>query len=123
MAQHADKPTNPDPSNVATFDGPYTDPALTDQDGPFNEGETITTVPAKPTPGDTGEAITVYDIPTVDHEPGDQGASVIPDAPNSWEIEEKTVNAGTAHESTQFYSRDPYRVDGMPSQTYLRNQA
>jgi hypothetical protein len=82
------------------FIGPYVDQALTTRNPPAT---TIPDVPVKSGSTTLGE-ITVYDPPGVDHTPGGQGATTPPHSPNSWRP-----------------GRDPYKVDGMPGQDFLKN--
>ncbi len=132
--------TNPDP-NGGAFEGPYIDPAITKAPVPWGPHgqDANTTAPnppgtvADPDPADepgarpqvvadTHKETPVYDVPGVNHEPGEQGAVKPPHSPNSWKTEDQTLNAGTAQESTQSYPRDPYRNNGMIGQTFMRNQ-
>ena len=132
--------TNPDPKG-GKFLGPYIDPSITvappiagpqgnTQPMPVpNLGKTIPTpVPARSGSTTLGR-VTIYDpvtpqgVDLVDFEPGDQGAQPPPYSPNSWEIEDQTINEGVdGAQSTQSRSRDYYRNGGMIGQGFLNNQ-
>ena len=81
--------------------GAYVDQGLTKR----NDSPTPDAIlPARSGSTTLGE-VTIYDIPTVNHEPGDQGAVVPPHSPNSWTPD-----------------RDYYTIDGMPGQDFFKNQ-
>lgn len=108
MPQQVQSPPSPQDNienvsgtNRTAFIGPYTDRALTVRKPP---AQTIADVPAKSGSTTLGD-ITVYDIPTVDHDPGDQGATQPAASGNKW-----------------VSGRDPYKNSGMVGQTFFNNQ-
>ena len=80
----------------------YTDPGLTVR-GPYT-GDSADTFPALPTSNDHDE-VRVYENEGTDHNPDNSAAPVIP------------------HKPFRVPGHDPYAIDGMPGQDYLKNSA
>lgn len=89
-------------ANETAFPGPYVDQSLTKRN-PSHAVPPMGDTPAKSGSTTLGE-VTIYDVPEVDHEPGDQGATEPPHSPNSWKP-----------------GRDPYKNNGMVGQDFMKN--
>jgi hypothetical protein len=97
--------TSPDPAIDSTFQRADRDPNIT-RPITTHDPEQEADDPGIPLSGSTtlGE-VEVYDIPTVDHEPGDQGA-------------ESPPHSGS---TTWVPDRDRYANEGAVGQEYLNN--